>query len=946
MADVLELNPPLGMLMNGNVNHPVTSSANQADSKTPQAKNVASPPVSQKKSVSSDEDEEDDDYDEEVDSEEELEDLDSLGLGACQGVEYDVADEAEDETVSLEVTDPVARLLRLSRASLRFLEEKKQLRHSSTVGSLTSLPSEESMSSSSTSVRREGRVKASSSATAISRSKVEKPLVSTPAEPPAPKTSTSEPTGRVQQHHHRRHGSTTSAAPTRQHSHRRSKGEKKRTRSDLRLNVAITMPPPPTSGSTEIYLSPRSKQKQKEKEKMRRKGKGKTTEKGKEKEKTKRRDKKNSKRSTLKKEVSAAEVEKKLEEAPTTEKSGTSVQFEENRNEKVEETPNEKTEGQTREVEKDKEEPSAEKEKVELVSEVKTAEKEDKVEAEGKVEKHTEITEEVKPTEQHDEKPADTDKVSDQLEPNQPEPDRKEEPVVPTEEKEVPDVEEKQPESKVEETQIQHAEEKEEEDGLAKQPKEKEEEKIVKDEIEDKAEATAEQKQEEKQEEKLEQSTDEVRTEQKEKEPELKITNDSEAPADEERAERTIDPVLRDSVRKDAPLNLEVSNSSTEEDEPAEHEIKEVVKPTVAVVEQAVVKKEKSEVVEQTLEMAQSSSSKMNVNIGGRDEYGFAIKKEEYEAWKAEKDDTSKKAVRDKRQAFWAKFTSKKFKITFALKEAIRGGIPSQYRSLIWQHCSGSLQLLKSNPGVYENILAKTADQTSSATIQINLDLRRTFPENDVYMADAGIERLRRVLVAYSWYNTEVGYCQSMNFVCGMLLLFMSEEEAFWMMVVIVEKYLNGYYTNTMESSHVDQRVLRQLVARKFPTLSDYLQKCGVELSWVTRQWFLCIFIDVLPVETTLRVWDAFFMEGSKVLFRVALALLKLKQQKILATPDDGISILKEIKEAGLTLHDADSLLKLAFHRIGGLPRASIAKLRSAHRVQVIKAREKAENMR
>jgi len=41
------------------------------------------------------------------------------------------------------------------------------------------------------------------------------------------------------------------------------------------------------------------------------------------------------------------------------------------------------------------------------------------------------------------------------------------------------------------------------------------------------------------------------------------------------------------------------------------------------------------------------------------------------------------KSVREKRQAFWAKFTAKKFKITFALKETIRGGIPSQYRSLV-----------------------------------------------------------------------------------------------------------------------------------------------------------------------------------------------------------------------------------------------------------------------
>jgi hypothetical protein len=39
---------------------------------------------------------------------------------------------------------------------------------------------------------------------------------------------------------------------------------------------------------------------------------------------------------------------------------------------------------------------------------------------------------------------------------------------------------------------------------------------------------------------------------------------------------------------------------------------------------------------------------------------------------------------------------------------------------------------------------------------------------------------LRRVLVAYSWRNQQVGYAQSMNFVAGTLLIFLDEEEAFW----------------------------------------------------------------------------------------------------------------------------------------------------------------------
>jgi hypothetical protein len=40
--------------------------------------------------------------------------------------------------------------------------------------------------------------------------------------------------------------------------------------------------------------------------------------------------------------------------------------------------------------------------------------------------------------------------------------------------------------------------------------------------------------------------------------------------------------------------------------------------------------------------------------------------------------------------------------------------------------------------------------------------------------------------------------------------------------------------------------------------------------------WFLVLFATSLPSETAARVWDCLFLEGPKVLFRVALALLEM----------------------------------------------------------------------
>ena len=50
--------------------------------------------------------------------------------------------------------------------------------------------------------------------------------------------------------------------------------------------------------------------------------------------------------------------------------------------------------------------------------------------------------------------------------------------------------------------------------------------------------------------------------------------------------------------------------------------------------------------------------------------------------------------------------------------------------------------------------------------------------------------------------------------------------------------------------------------------------------------WFLCLFVDTLPVSTYLHIWDAFLFEGSKVLFRYALAILKSQDEKLIRQSD------------------------------------------------------------
>jgi hypothetical protein len=137
-----------------------------------------------------------------------------------------------------------------------------------------------------------------------------------------------------------------------------------------------------------------------------------------------------------------------------------------------------------------------------------------------------------------------------------------------------------------------------------------------------------------------------------------------------------------------------------------------------------------------------------------------------------------------------------------------------------WASMLGLNSIMKNK--TYESLVSKSQTNDDGPELNelkttwdsIERDLRRTFPKHSMFreqsdekkieepkgeesnasVEDADVEvpkreepigkqALRRILRAYSLYDKEVGYCQGMNFICGMLLTFMSEEEAFWLMV-------------------------------------------------------------------------------------------------------------------------------------------------------------------
>jgi hypothetical protein len=116
-------------------------------------------------------------------------------------------------------------------------------------------------------------------------------------------------------------------------------------------------------------------------------------------------------------------------------------------------------------------------------------------------------------------------------------------------------------------------------------------------------------------------------------------------------------------------------------------------------------------------------------------------------------------------------------------------GVPASLRPLLWQTFSGAKAMMEHSPSDYSRLTASlTKEMRSSAVMaatadQVDKDLQRTFPTHDFFESKEGMETLRRVLLAYSLRNPAVGYCQSMNFIVAILILFMEEEAAYWVLV-------------------------------------------------------------------------------------------------------------------------------------------------------------------
>ena len=169
---------------------------------------------------------------------------------------------------------------------------------------------------------------------------------------------------------------------------------------------------------------------------------------------------------------------------------------------------------------------------------------------------------------------------------------------------------------------------------------------------------------------------------------------------------------------------------------------------------------------------------------------------------------------------------------------------------------------------------------------QIDLDLKRTFPNEKEVMADNFLQKMRNILLCYSTRNTTVGYCQGMNFIVARLLLIMEDEEkVFWLFVQIIENFLSLYNYQELTGIIIETTLIETLISYYLPELNKFLAKKDftITTSNFIHKWIVCLFSQTLKPNIVYTLYDFFFIDGFISIIKNTIFILTSIQQEILS---------------------------------------------------------------
>ncbi|XP_071488147.1 ecotropic viral integration site 5 protein homolog [Diadema antillarum] len=244
----------------------------------------------------------------------------------------------------------------------------------------------------------------------------------------------------------------------------------------------------------------------------------------------------------------------------------------------------------------------------------------------------------------------------------------------------------------------------------------------------------------------------------------------------------------------------------------------------------------------------------------------------------------------------WEEYSRKKSK---QLKDLVRLGIPHHFRGIAWQLLCGAY-----NSPLKEQYAQYLKMQSSYERV-IRRDIARTYPEHEFFKEKDGLgqETLFNVMKAYSLHDREVGYCQGSAFIVGLLLMQMPEEEAFCVLVKLMQDYgMRELFKPNMAHLGLCMFQFECMIQDILPELYKHFIAQGFHTSMYASSWFLTLFAVCLPISLSMRIMDLFISEGMEAIFRIGVAILQLNCEDLLML--DMEEMLRFIQKLAPKIHE------------------------------------------
>lgn len=234
----------------------------------------------------------------------------------------------------------------------------------------------------------------------------------------------------------------------------------------------------------------------------------------------------------------------------------------------------------------------------------------------------------------------------------------------------------------------------------------------------------------------------------------------------------------------------------------------------------------------------------------------------------------------DKSATEWQQISGRK------LTKMCRAGVPEHFRGGVWNKVMSPTMEEGGTPShklqrerIWTRVLEKVfegggiGEEVPGYGAELRLE--------DHCLSADGRAAARRLLVTIK-HMQAAEWCPTLLDVVPMFLVYMPESCAYGV-VEDLWPLRSLFFPHSRSESDAWNGTFMDIVKDLFPETSVAMAKCGADAPEFLSQILLRMFVPIFPLRHLVVVWDAWLCEGSKVIFRYGLALLKMYKKRLKA---------------------------------------------------------------